>query len=56
MGPRVTIWGPPERVAEQLDRLADAGANHLLLAPLFDFPEQLSALAEVAGLAGARAR
>jgi alkanesulfonate monooxygenase SsuD/methylene tetrahydromethanopterin reductase-like flavin-dependent oxidoreductase (luciferase family) len=44
------IHGTPEQVRERLEELVAAGANHLLLNPVARHPEQLEALAEVAGL------
>jgi probable F420-dependent oxidoreductase len=44
---RVAICGSPEHCAEQLRPLVDAGAEELLLNPLYDYPGQLQALAEV---------
>ena len=47
MTERCGVCGPPELVAEQLARLAEAGATELLLNPLDDLPEQLERLVEV---------
>ena len=47
MTERCGVCGPPELVAEQLARLAAAGATELLLNPLDDLPEQLERLVEV---------
>jgi probable F420-dependent oxidoreductase len=48
---RVAVCGPPERVAEELRTLLDAGAHELLLHPLYEPLEQLERLAEVRRLA-----
>ena len=47
---KVGVWGSPEHCAEQLEAMVDAGAEHLLLNMAFDLPEQIEALAEMAGL------
>ena len=44
------IHGTPEQVAERLEALVSAGANHLLLNPVSRHAEQLEAVAELAGL------
>ena len=44
------IHGTPEQVAERLQELVAAGANHLLLNPISRPGEQLEAVAELAGL------
>ena len=44
------IHGTPEHVAERLEELVAAGANHLLLNPISRHTEQLEAVAELAGL------
>jgi probable F420-dependent oxidoreductase len=44
------IHGTPEQVAEKLEELIAAGANHLLLNPVSRYAEQLEALAELTGL------
>jgi alkanesulfonate monooxygenase SsuD/methylene tetrahydromethanopterin reductase-like flavin-dependent oxidoreductase (luciferase family) len=49
------VFGTPEEVREQLEELVAAGANHLLLNPVTRFPEQVEALAEVAGLTASSA-
>jgi probable F420-dependent oxidoreductase len=43
------IHGTPEHVAERLEELVAAGANHLLLNPVSCHEEQLEAVAELAG-------
>ena len=44
------IHGTPAQVAEQLEELVAAGANHLLLNPTARYAEQLEMLASVVGL------
>ena len=44
------VHGTPAQVAEQLEELAAAGANHLLLNPTVRYAEQLEMLASVVGL------
>jgi probable F420-dependent oxidoreductase len=44
------VFGTADDVGEQLQRLADAGATHLLLNPVTRFDEQLEALAAITGL------
>lgn len=44
------VHGTPEQVAQKLHDLVAAGANHLLLNPISRHPEQLEAVAELAGL------
>ena len=44
------IHGTPAIVAERLEELVAAGANHLLLNPISRHAEQLEAVAELAGL------
>ncbi|MBO0743186.1 MAG: LLM class flavin-dependent oxidoreductase [Hyphomicrobiaceae bacterium] len=44
------IHGTPEQVRERLEDLVAAGANHLLLNPIFGHAEQLEAVAELVGL------
>jgi len=46
----VAVCGPPEACAEKLRNLAAAGARELLLNPMYDYRDQLEALAEVARL------
>ncbi|TYB45513.1 LLM class flavin-dependent oxidoreductase [Actinomadura chibensis] len=54
MTDRVAVFGPPDRCAEQLATLFDAGADELILYPLYDPAEQLEAFGElVPALAGA---
>jgi probable F420-dependent oxidoreductase len=44
------IHGTPEQVAERLEELVAAGANHLLLNPVSRHTEQVEAVAALAGL------
>lgn len=44
------VHGTPEQVREKLVVLIGMVANHLLLNPVADYPEQLEALAEVVEL------
>jgi probable F420-dependent oxidoreductase len=53
LGERVGVAGPPERCAEILRGIADAGATELVLTPMYGHLAQLEALAEVARLARA---
>ena len=45
MADAVSVWGPPAHVYEAIDGFIEAGAQHLLLNPVFDFDEHLEALA-----------
>ena len=49
--PLTRLCRTPDQVREQLERLADLGANHLLLHQVARHEEQVDQLAEVAGLA-----
>ncbi|NQW18770.1 MAG: LLM class flavin-dependent oxidoreductase [Chloroflexi bacterium] len=49
MASEVSLWGPAETVYQQLDKVVDAGAQHLMLNPVFDYDEHLEALAEYVG-------
>jgi probable F420-dependent oxidoreductase len=51
---RVAVCGPPETCAEQLREPVAAGARELLLHPMYEYLEQLEALATVAELLRAR--
>jgi alkanesulfonate monooxygenase SsuD/methylene tetrahydromethanopterin reductase-like flavin-dependent oxidoreductase (luciferase family) len=42
----ICVWGSPEQVAEGLAEVVDAGAEMIVLNPLWDFVEQMEALAE----------
>ncbi|MDP6823893.1 MAG: TIGR03619 family F420-dependent LLM class oxidoreductase [Dehalococcoidia bacterium] len=44
MAARVAIFGPADHCFEQIDEIIDAGAEHLLLNPVFDYDEHLDAL------------
>jgi probable F420-dependent oxidoreductase len=48
---RCAVCGPPERCAEAVRELVAAGAEHVLLSPMYGYFAQLEALAEVARLA-----
>jgi probable F420-dependent oxidoreductase len=50
MTEHVAVCGPPEHCAERLRELVSAGADELLLHPLYDHDRQLEALAGVAEL------
>ncbi|MBM3940080.1 MAG: LLM class flavin-dependent oxidoreductase [SAR202 cluster bacterium] len=50
LGRKVVAWGTRETVRERIEELVDAGAQHLLLAPMYGFEEHYRALAEVTGL------
>ncbi|WP_067460377.1 LLM class flavin-dependent oxidoreductase [Actinomadura macra] len=41
----VAVWGPPEACVEGLQKVADAGAELILLTPLYDDAEQMERLA-----------
>jgi probable F420-dependent oxidoreductase len=51
---RCGLWGPPERCADALRTLAGAGAQELVLSPVYGHLAQLEALAQVAHLARQR--
>jgi probable F420-dependent oxidoreductase len=44
MANRVAFWGPQHIVSERIEALVEAGAQHLLLHPVFDYDEHLQAL------------
>lgn len=44
MAARVSIWGSADHCYEQIDAIIEAGAEHLLLNPVFDYDEHLDAL------------
>jgi probable F420-dependent oxidoreductase len=50
MATRVSIWGRAEECYERIDELIDAGAQHLLLNPIFDYDAHLEALARYTGV------
>lgn len=45
MASRVSTWGPAERCYDDIDALIQAGAQHLLLNPVFDYEVHLDKLA-----------
>jgi alkanesulfonate monooxygenase SsuD/methylene tetrahydromethanopterin reductase-like flavin-dependent oxidoreductase (luciferase family) len=47
---RVAVCGPPEACAEQLRALTASGARELILNAMYDYEDQLEALAAVAAL------
>jgi alkanesulfonate monooxygenase SsuD/methylene tetrahydromethanopterin reductase-like flavin-dependent oxidoreductase (luciferase family) len=47
---RVAVCGPPEACAEQLRALTASGARELILNAMYDYDDQLEALAAVAAL------
>ena len=53
MTARCGLWGRPERCAEGLRVLIEAGASQLMLNPLYDEERHLEAFAEIARLLGA---
>jgi probable F420-dependent oxidoreductase len=53
LGERVGVAGPPERCAEVLRGMVDAGATELVLTPMYGHLAQLEALAEVVRVARA---
>jgi alkanesulfonate monooxygenase SsuD/methylene tetrahydromethanopterin reductase-like flavin-dependent oxidoreductase (luciferase family) len=44
---QVCIWGSAEKVADAVASVTQAGAGHVLLNPVFDYPMHLEALAQV---------
>jgi probable F420-dependent oxidoreductase len=52
LGERVGVCGPPEHCAEQVRRLIDAGADEVILTPMYGHIAQLDGLERVARLAG----
>ena len=46
LGSRVAIWGGPQEIIDRLNDLTNAGAQHLVLNPVFDETEHLERLAE----------
>jgi probable F420-dependent oxidoreductase len=44
------IHGTPEQVRARLEEVVAMGANHIMLNPVSNYPEQLEALAEIVGL------
>lgn len=49
MANRVAFWGSQNEVSERIEALVDAGAQHLLLHPVFDYDEHLEALQHFVG-------
>jgi len=50
MASDIAVWGSPEKCSEILNDVASVGVDHLLIHPVFDFEEQLEAIAEICGL------
>ncbi|HJU10032.1 MAG TPA: LLM class flavin-dependent oxidoreductase [Candidatus Binataceae bacterium] len=48
MATRVSLWGSTQECTDKLGELARAGAQHLMLNPVFDEMEQLEMLSELA--------
>ena len=46
MGSRVSVCGSPQKVQDAVGALTDAGAEVILLAPVFDFPMHQEVLAD----------
>ena len=46
----VAVWGSAGRVVERIEAVAEAGASHILLNPVFDLDDHLERLAELTGL------
>ena len=46
---QVSVYGPAERCYEGIDEIIEAGAQHVLLNPVFDYDEHLDALSRYAG-------
>lgn len=42
---QVAVWGSPQRIADEIKRLKEAGINHVLLNPVFDEEKQMERLA-----------
>ena len=51
MANEVAIWGSADRVVERIEAIAETGASHILLNPVFDLEEHLEQLAELTRLA-----
>ncbi|MFI0366900.1 LLM class flavin-dependent oxidoreductase [Actinomadura sp. 1N219] len=54
MADRVAVFGTPERCAERLGELFDAGADELVLYPMYDRMDQLEAFGELVSALPAR--
>ena len=50
MASEIAVWGSAEKCSEILNDVASVGVDHLLIHPVFDFEEQLEAIAEICGL------
>ncbi len=46
MAEHVAVWGSPQRIADQIVRLRDAGVNYILLNPVFDEEAQMERLCQ----------
>lgn len=46
MADQVAVWGSPQRIADQILRLRNAGVNHVLLNPVFDEEAQMDRLCQ----------
>lgn len=42
---QVAVWGSPQRIADEIKRLKEAGVSHVLLNPVFDEEKQMERLA-----------
>lgn len=50
MASEIAVWGSAEKCSDILNDVASVGVDHLLIHPVFDFEEQLEAIAEICGL------
>ncbi len=46
MADQVAVWGSPQRIADQMLRLKDAGVDYILLNPVFDEEAQMEQLCQ----------
>jgi probable F420-dependent oxidoreductase len=46
MADQVAVWGSPQKIADQIARLREAGVNHVLLNPVFDEESQMECLCQ----------
>ncbi len=46
MADQVAAWGSPQHIADEINRLKEAGVNQVLLNPVFDEEEQMERLAK----------
>jgi len=46
MADQVAVWGSPQRIADEVRRLKNAGVSHVLLNPVFDEEQQMQRLAD----------